>query len=360
MAAERPFRALSPALARALAALLLAVLAWSAVAVPIFADEIKAAPAKSAQASGEEVGDFELYSRIHARVANGEPYYGAALLEQRANAFPTRPFVTVRLPTLAYAHKAIGARGVQLAGIALLIGCVIAALALLKSATLPEKVGAALLVLLGGAGVFAEQAAFIHELLAGLLLSLALLVYRPTRWWPSLLLAALALLLRELALPFVLLWLAFAIGQRRWGEAGALVAVIALFAAYMALHYFNVSIRLGVEDRPSPGWNALNGPALPLLSLSLLPPYSLVPLALGAPLGVLSLFGWAGRGGRIAAFAALWFAGFALAISLFARAENFYWIMLILPAFAAGLALAPRALVDLVAAARGKALERQT
>jgi len=39
-------------------------------------------------------------------------------------------------------------------------------------------------------------------------------------------------------------------------------------------------------------------------------------------------------------------------MALFARAENFYWVLMVLPAYGAGLALAPLALTDLASALR--------
>jgi hypothetical protein len=67
---------------------------------------------------------------------------------------------------------------------------------------------------------------------------------------------------------------------------------------------------------------------------------------------LLPLLGWTALGGRQGLFATLWFAGFILAVSLFARYVNFYWLSLMLPAYGAGLALVPRAVMDLVSALR--------
>ena len=46
-------------------------------------------------------------------------------------------------------------------------------------------------------------------------------------------------------------------------------------------------------------------------------------------------------------FAVLWFGGFFLAMALFARPENFYWVQLTLPAYMAGMAFAPRAIFEM-------------
>jgi hypothetical protein len=166
-------------------------------------------------------------------------------------------------------------------------------------------------------------------------------------------LAACGLAVRELAQPFVLLWAAFAATQRRWREFAADVAVIALFALGLALHAQAVIAERQPGDLASQGWNGFQG--LPLAMYGLV---SVTPLRqmdiwwLAPPLTLLPLLGWAALGGRQGLFAVLWFAGFILAVSLFARYVNFYWLALMLPAYGAGLALVPRAVTDLVSALR--------
>lgn len=342
-----------------LLALLLAM-AWSAWAVPDLAAQAGAqAEAKEAAAQGTAIGDFELYARIHQRLAEGEDYYAAALSEQRVNNYPTVPFFTVRLPTLAHAQALLTPQGLRWLGLALLAACALSFWGRLESYSPPmERIGAMLLVVIGGAGLAADQAPFVHELFAGLLLTLALSLHRPDRWWPCVLAAALALAVRELALPFALLGLAFAVQARRWGEVAAWSGVIGLFALGLYAHYLGVSAEALPGDGVSPGWSGLVGPALPLLALARLTALLALPLWLAGPVAILALVGWAGLGGRLAAFAALWFAGFFLAMALFARAENFYWVMLALPAYLAGFAFVPRAIADLLASLRGSAVRR--
>ncbi len=83
-----------------LLALLALAMAWSALSVGPVAEQ--AAPVETAAQAepDEDGGDLALYRRISERVITGEDYYAAALAEQRAGNYPTRPFVTVRLPTL--------------------------------------------------------------------------------------------------------------------------------------------------------------------------------------------------------------------------------------------------------------------
>ena len=232
---DRPLQHLPRAAAAALLAALLAALAWSSFA----AVSLASADAQRIEAEGPGgPGDLELYRLIHQRYAAGESYHAAAVAEQRANNYPTRPFVTVRLPTLAWIDVRIpGGLATKAIGAALLAAIVLAWIAALKQrASRPEWVGAVLLLAIGSAGLFDERLLQFHELVAGALLTLALALWRPGRWWPALLVAALALAVRELALPFLLLWGALAAAGRRWREVVAIVAVAVLFAGALALH----------------------------------------------------------------------------------------------------------------------------
>ena len=157
-----------------------------------------------------------------------------------------------------------------------------------------------------------------------------------------------------MALPFVLLWAAFAASERRWREFAAVAAVIALFAVGMALHAQAVTVHQLPGDLVSPGWAGFKGPVLPLSGIVTVTLLQALPAWLGGPLAVLPLLGWAALGGRLGLFATLWFAGYVLFVALSARAENFYWLALMVPAYGAGLALVPRALADLTAALRGR------
>jgi MFS family permease len=291
-----------------------------------------------------------LYARIAARVADGEGYHEAALAEHRASGYPTRPLVTVRLPTLAWAQALLGIDGVRWAALAVVSAAIAA---LLRNAPLlasiEERIIAAALLAAGGGAALSPVAGYDHDFIAGVLLSLALIAYRPGRWWPALIAAAVALAVRELAAPFVALWLAFALHQRRRGEALALTALLAVFALAMGLHAQAVEAARLPGDPVSQGWGAMAGYGVPLAGLVQLTGLRHLPALLAAPLAVLPLIGWAGLGGRLGLFALLWFTGLATGMALFARPANYYWIELALPAYAIGLAFAPRALAELFA-----------
>jgi len=362
LALDRPFPHLPRRAAALVLALLAAAMAWSALANrPDEGHASAPAPTLAAPAAtGRAKGDMALYARIHARVAAGEGYYAAALAEQRAGNYPTRPFVAVRLPTLAMVQAAVGPDGVRWLAMAL-VAAAIAALWWrdVPLASVGERLIASALLAAGGGAAFSPVAGYDHDFIAGVLLTLALLAWRPARWWPALIAAAAALAVRELAAPFVLLWLAVALADRRWRQAAAVTAVLALFLAGVILHGQAVAAARLPGDLASQGWQAMAGYALPLSALGKLTGLRFLPPALAAPLAILPLAGWAGLGGRLGLFASLWFVGLATMMALFARPANDYWVELALPAYAIGLAFAPRAVGELLQrAALGS--ERQT
>ena len=340
---EHPLRDLPRPAAAALLGLIVLALAWSAyagTAAPLDLSDGVHTPGQS--------GDLELYGRIAQRVADGADYYRAALAEQRAHHYPTRPFITVRLPTLAIADAWLGRGPMGLVAVALLLANLLAWYRALEGRAAPiERAAAVLLVALGGVAAFEMRAGLVHELIAGLLLSLALAAYRPTFATPALLALAAALAVRELALPFALLWLGFALHERRREQVLALLAILGLFALGLYLHYLAVDAARLPGDLHSQGWDAMAGPRLFLAALARFTPLALLPGWLAMPLALLPLAGWIGLGGRLGLFAALWFAGMALVMALLARPANFYWVAMVLPAYAAGLAFVPRVLGDL-------------
>ena len=281
--------------------------------------------------------DMDLYRTINARVAAGEGYYAVATDEHRRTNYPTAPFVTVRTPVLAWTTALWGAEGWRGIAILLWVANILAwHAALAKRGTRFERMGAALIVALFGLVALIPEIATSHEALAGLALSLALALSE--RFF--------AAALRLLALPFLLLWGALSLLQRRWRRAVALGAAVILLAIGIAFHAHAVAAARLPGDLVSDGWQALIGPALPLYGVNLLTILQELPVWLAGPLGVLPLLGWAALGGRMGTLAFGWFLGFGLFVALFARLDNFYWMGLVVPAYGVGLVFVPRAIGD--------------
>ena len=341
-----------------LALVLLAVLLVLAAVAPGYAPpppappkvtvaDVRGAPATTA----EDDNDFRLYRHVVARVAAGENYYHAAVSEQRAHHYPVAPGLTVRLPTLAVVAAAVGERGLMVLQLALFATLILAA----RARLVVEPGGSALrltgpaLLLAGTFSGLSYHYLLLHEIWAGELVALSFFLHRPDRgqWRLAWLAAALALALRELALPCVLLQAAWAGWHRRPREAAAWAGLAILFAAGLAVHLHWAQAPALPGDAVSPSWLVLGGLAgflYKVINSSIL---ATLPVALAGPLVILALFGWSSWRSAMGGFGFLLTAGYALGFMLFGRDNNFYWGVMLTPILFVGAGLAPRGLLAL-------------
>lgn len=347
---ERPFARLPRWAALALLLAMLFACVWNAFALET-RNAAHEADIEQRLERGQRV-DMDLYRAVNARVAAGEDYYAVAADEHRDFGMPLTPFVTVRTPILARTSALWGEGGWRIIAVILWSANVLGWMVALRRERRLERLAATALAGLFGVVAFIADIPFSHEILAGMLLSLALAASVGSLWVGGLALALAAIALRELALPFLLAWAAIAIfaGERR--KLVAISGALVLIALGLALHASAVADVRAPGDLVSPGWHGMIGPALPFYGIHITTLLQTLPAWLAGPLGVLPLFGWLAVGGRLGAFASLWFAGFIAAVAIFARPENVYWMGLFIPAYGVGLAFAPRALVDLVGAIR--------
>jgi hypothetical protein len=327
-----------------------------------FTDVIAGKVNKAAERPRDD--DLALYDRVIERIGKGENYYAVAAQEHRKAHYPLRPGVAVRLPTLAYLAALLGDTG---KGAEVLVpGLLVAAIALLL-ATLwawwhrlaDEGLGAreqrwAMALMFYGASLGLNRYYFVlHELWAGMLLALAMGLHRPgKKWLGALLVAALALAIREHALPFVLLMAAVAFWRRDWKEGAAWSGLVLAFVAYLAWHLGQVSQQVLPSDVMGPAWLELRGLSGWLSTVVLSSNLRMLPHFVAGPLVVLMLLGWAGWKSPAGAFATLLYLGYGLAFMIAGRPDNFYWGAVIAPAMFIGLAFAPMAAGSLLRAAR--------
>ena len=368
MGAATRFSGLSPLLARAVLAAIALVLILSAA---LYSAQPAVSPANSPEASnnagadawtmdarGQRDVDLALYDAITARVARGEDYHQVAIEEQRARNFPVRPGLAVRLPTLAIASAVIGQNGVMLAG--LILALVTFFVWWGRLGTVVENRARQIIALgLLGIGVavgFKPTYFVLHEVWAGMLIALALALHRPNRWIGAWIAAALALSIREHALPFVLLMGTLAAWRREWREALAWAALVIMFAAAVLWHLSIVSQIVNESDPLSPSWLALRGISGWAGNIVLCSGLYLLPPWLAAPLVFVPLIGWAGLNDRLGLEASLLLAGYGVMFALIGRDNNFYWGLMVTPAWFVGTYWVPAALRDLWRRAANKAL----
>ena len=309
------------------------------------------------QTESERDEDLAFYDRVIERVGHGENYYDFIVEEQRARDYPVRPGLAVRLPTLAWIHASLGEPAMIALAIALLFACIWAwwnRLGEEPGGVRFRLLGTALMAMGGSLGL--NRSFFVlHELWAGMLIALAFGLHRPGRWGAALFVAALALALRELVLPFVLLMAAMAAWRKDWREATAWIMLVAVFAAIMAWHLSLIAVQEVPSDPVGPDWLVLRGLSGWLGNIVLSSNLRLLPHELASPVVILMALGWAGWKSSAGTTGTFLYLGYGLAFMLAGRANNFYWGAVVAPAMFIGLAFLPMALPSLVRAARGKA-----
>ncbi len=338
-------------------AILLALAAWTQrTDLPESAAPVEA-PTATTTSHGENPArdtDLRLYDRIVERVDAGENYYEVAVEEQRARDFPVRPGLAVRLPTLAYATAVFETWGMASLGVLLAVLTLLAWWVRLQDEQGgQERKLYILLLLVIGAGVgFKLQYLALHEVWAGMLIALSLGLHRPQQWVWSWVAAALALAIREHALPFVLLMAAMGWmrGQRR--EAFAWLGLALVFGIALAFHLSVVAQLTSEADPASPGWLTLRGLGGWTSNIVTSSPLQLLPGWLAAMLVIVPLIGWAGWKSDLGETGLLLCLGYGLAFMIAGRDNNFYWALIVMPVWFVGFAFVPRALASLWNSAR--------
>lgn len=340
-----------------LALLALALLVIAAAFAPIhagkstvktrgFVENIAGAP--GAERARDD--DLALYDVAIERIRKGENYYDFIVAEHRKAHYPVRPGIAVRLPTLAYLDAWAGEGG-QIAASLLLL----AATMLAWWRRLGEEPGGeskrvlAMAFLFIGTSLGLNRYFFVlHELWSGMLLALAFGLHRPGRKWGwALVAAALALAIREHALPFVLLMAATAVWRRDWKEGAAWSGLALAFVALLAWHLSIIAAQALPSDPLSPSWLTFRGLSGWLSNVVLSSNLRYLPHWLAGPALVLAIFGWAGWKSPAGVFGTLLYLGYGLAFMIAGRPDNYYWGFMVGPAMLLGAAFAPQALGSL-------------
>jgi hypothetical protein len=267
-------------------------------------------------------GDISLYREIAARVESGDSYYESAADLHRQNQYPLKPFVTVRSPALAYITALLGPTGLLITAWGLLLLALGSWHRTLKERPLAERAVVLSLIAAGGGAIISPNNLFVHELWAGLLITLALGLAWSSRL--QLLAAACAVVLRELAAPILILLL-YPFSRK---QALGVSIVCVIVVSYYGLHMANVSAVLRPDDLPSQGWFGLRG-------LDGLRDDFSKMVGVDVPLWIalLPLVGW---GFHRDPRPFLWCAGVIFAICVLAREDNLFWALMLFPVYCAG------------------------
>ncbi len=313
-------------------------------------------PQPKVRASETEQSDLDFYRATIVRVATGEPYYAAAADELRKGGYPLRPSFTFRLPTLTMAYAAVPLP-LMIAIEALLALAVLLVWWRRLEPVLPLRLLAlAMVLLVGGTAALVEPVTgLFHESWAALLMALMVGLRRPGQAAGAMIAGGIALSVRETVLPMILVMACLALLERRFREALGWTAIVALFAAAIFVHLQMIATVVRPDDLASPGWSGMLGARFAVSAFATVSSATALPATLAAMTIVLSLFGWLSVACPWALRASALLLGYGTMLALFARADTFYWALLVAPLSLLGLIFVPRALATLVRAARGVA-----
>jgi len=293
--------------------------------VPVWAPAVEGA-GELASAGGS---DAAMYREVADRVAAGEPYYPTLGSALREGDFPRRPVFNWRTPLHLPALGLLRAWGLTHVAFALLVVPGMIVLLHAWRRTPPLRLAGALgLGALIAAPLFHPVLYLFAEVWCGaaLFLGFALRGSSSARLRVvGALPIVLALFLRELALPWLLVTAAVDLLERRWLSAGALLLGLAAWAAWFGYHVAQVHAHLipGVDDHVR-SWVAFGGLAFLLDSLRYFPIVTIVPrlAPLMVSLGLLAALAcWRGPHRALAASLLGWWA----ALLIVGRDVNHYW-----------------------------------
>lgn len=314
------------------------------------------APSRSAGPAGLGVHapqsiNVPLYSGVIARVRAGQPYAAAAVAAQRAGGFPLRPFVTVRPPALAVIMAALP----DLASANLIMRLLaIAVVGAWTHRLWPAGRGpvwlawSPVMVFTGVAWAIPGLTfALFHECWAGLLIALSLALRSERRFAAAVIVALVAAVIRELAMPYLLVMAVLALAERRRGEALAFSAALAIALAALGWHAAAVMALTTPRDLASPGWLKLGGWPFVMATAQ----WNLLALLLGKTAAAVivpaALAGALARTDAVGLRLAVLLIGYTLGFMVVGQPNDFGWGFVVAPLVGVGLALAPLAVGDL-------------
>lgn len=276
-------------------------------------------------------GDIALYKAVATEVSQGADYYESVTALHRQRNFPLKPFYTVRPPLHAYLASILGPAGLLITTWGLFFLCLGAWFRTLSDRAPWERLAFLGLLSFGGGAVISPSAIFAHELLAGLLVTLALGL--SWNYKLQITVATCAVLVRDLAAPTIVLLL-YPFNRKQ--AVGAFWA-IAIVAAYYLWHFIQVSSVVLPTDLATQGWFGMRGPTGLSDHMS-----TLTQMEIPVWLVFLPLLGWLHYSSPLPFF---WCSGVAFAVCVIAREDNLFWQLMFMPLYWAGLVFLAQALI---------------
>jgi len=301
------------------------------------------------------LNDSILYKNVSERVATGEAYYNAARNELASMGFPRGSMFNWRLPVYAWLFAILPPRpyAAIVLSAALIAGLVMASTIVgWEGGRAMGFTVAAVLTLTTGGWCFYPEPVYYMELWCGVALLIAASLQSSGRFTAAAAVGAIALAIRELALPFCLVFCAYSWVRGRRRDALVWSIVILIFFLCMYVHSKCIGkADLRVVNFGTGQWTYFGGTTFLLSCCRMTYPLAALPtwcMALYLPMALLGLFGWSSRRALPFQMAT---ATYLVLFALVGKPLNFYWGWVFTPLLAIGAALSPVALRDLIIAA---------
>jgi hypothetical protein len=205
-------------------------------------------------------GDVAAYQELIGRLRTGTPYYEAVGSVLRTRHYASREMFNWRTPAFFLALAALPDRATH--ALIVILGVALCLLTfatnrtdgpIVRWVTVLAQLGILILLV-------APQATVMSELWIGILLALSLCAYRLQRWGVAVVVAVLALFLRELAAPYCVACALLAVSYRHWREVAAWTVSACLYVTYYAIHAVRVAqYRLPTDPGHGSSWLELGG-----------------------------------------------------------------------------------------------------
>jgi hypothetical protein len=327
-------------------ALLSIALAATAILWCLSASFTPSSPISEFQQDGS---DLRLYRSILERVHSGENYYDVAGQELRKQGYPSGSLFNWRMPVYAWLIGKLPSIvwgqvvATLCAGIAILLayGVVENECGRWQAAIVTLLLTGAFLWCLDGDAYLAQ------ELWSGIFVLISVLAYARGWWVGGVVLGVLALLFRELALPYCAIAIGLAVWKGRRKEIALWGLGLAIYGFCLGYHALQVGSRVTSADRVPASWIQFGGAAFVLATTQMNyylfnSPRWVCSIYLG--LSLLGLASWKTETGlRLFLTASAYVAAFAIVGQPF----NNYWGLMYAPLLPFGIVWAPAAMRDL-------------